>query len=286
MQEQGIDTTILEAAFYGSLVVFALLEMVLPRRRERYSIGVRWVSNFALLAMELLLAWLLLPGGLVLLAFYAQEQGWGLLSLIADGSWLLIAVISVLLLDLVKYWEHRLLHRSSWLWRAHVVHHADLDVDFTTTLRHHTFEVLFSVVIGALAVVSLGLSPLGVFIFSVLAAIVTVMSHANMKWNTDLDRVLRMLIVTRDAHAVHHSALKKETDANFGVVFLWWDRLFGTYRAAPEQGLDDFTIGVEYFRSPRDLTLSQVLTMPFRVPVVRRSGDGPSDTVERPESAA
>ena len=90
--------------------------------------------------------------------------------------------------------------------------------------------------------------------------------------------------MTRDAHAVHHSALRKETDSNYSIVFIWWDYLFGTYRAAPEQGLDRFDVGVEYFRTPQDLTVARVLTMPFRLPKDVPSSSPASATEDRSES--
>jgi sterol desaturase/sphingolipid hydroxylase (fatty acid hydroxylase superfamily) len=285
MLELGFDPTIPEAAFYGSLALFALIERILPRRKDRYSFMVRWGSNFFLLTLELLIAWVLVPGGLIVLAAYAQTQGWGLLNSLSLESGLLPVIATVLLWDLVKYWEHRLLHRIPWFWRAHVVHHADLDVDFTTTLRHHPFEVLLSLVVGAIAVVTLGLSPLGIFVFSILAPVVATMSHANIRWNKTVDKWLRLLIMTRDAHAVHHSALRKETDSNYSVVFIWWDYLFGTYRAAPEQGLDRFDVGVEYFRTPQDLTVARVLTMPFRIPKDLPSSSPATATEDGSESA-
>ena len=284
MPDPLADTSILEAAFYGSLALFAVLEHLWPRRDEGYSFLVRWGSNFGLFIFELLITWVLLPGGMIALAIYAQAQGWGLLNLLTPGSGLLATVATVLLLDMTKYWEHRLLHRLPWLWRMHVVHHADLDVDFTTTLRHHPFEILFSMVVGLLAVIVLGLSPLGIFVFSLLAAVVTTMSHANIRWNKTADGLMRLLIMTRDAHAVHHSALRKETDSNYSIVFIWWDHLFGSYRAAPEKGLDDFDVGVEYFRSAADLTLPAVLSMPFRLPKAAFSPRAAEGIREGPES--
>lgn len=258
--------TVAEVAFYGSLALFAFIEQRRPRRKDRYAFVTRWVSNFSLLTMGLLLTWLLIPGGLITLSLYAQSEGWGLLNQLGFDSALWPVLLSVLLLDLVKYWEHRLLHRLRGLWRLHVVHHADLDVDFTTTLRHHPFETLFGLGVGVIVVIALGLSPLGIFVFSVLAAVITTLSHANVRWNPTADRWLRLVFMTRDAHAVHHSARRAETDSNYAVVFIWWDYLFGTYRAAPDKGLDDFDVGVEYFRDAEDLRLSRVLTMPFRVP--------------------
>jgi sterol desaturase/sphingolipid hydroxylase (fatty acid hydroxylase superfamily) len=252
-------------AFYGAIIVFALLERVWPRRQDAHSFLVRWTSNISLLLIELGLVRIVIPGGLVVLAYLAEANEWGLLNALALPG-LLTVVASVLLLDFLKYWEHRLVHRLPLLWRLHVVHHADLDVDFTTTFRHHPLEVAFSLVVSGAAILLFGLSPLGVLLFTVLASVVATLSHANIRWNPTADRMLRLVFMTRDAHAVHHSALREETDSNFGLVFIWWDRLFGTYRKAPAGGLDDYEVGVEHFRTSRDLALDRVLTMPFHLP--------------------
>lgn len=265
-------------AFYAGIIAFALLEWVWPRRQDAHPFLVRWTSNIALLLIEVGLLRVLIPGGLVALAYLAERNGWGLLNALALPG-LLAVVGGVVLLDLLKYWEHRLVHHVPLLWRLHVVHHADLDVDFTTTFRHHPLEVAFGSTVSAAAVVLLGLSPLSVLAFSALAPVVATFSHANIRWTRAADRRLRAVLMTRDAHAVHHSALRNETDSNFGLVFIWWDRLFGTYREAPAGGLDDYEIGVADFRTSRDLALDRVLTMPFRTPGQPRARDafGPAD---------
>jgi sterol desaturase/sphingolipid hydroxylase (fatty acid hydroxylase superfamily) len=71
-------------------------------------------------------------------------------------------------------------------------------------------------------------------------------------------------LVTPDMHRVHHSILRRETDSNFGFNLPWWDRLFGTYRAAPEAGHDGMTLGIEAFRDPAELHLDRLLTQPLR----------------------
>jgi sterol desaturase/sphingolipid hydroxylase (fatty acid hydroxylase superfamily) len=79
-----------------------------------------------------------------------------------------------------------------------------------------------------------------------------------------LDRVLRLLVVTPDMHRVHHSIQRRETDSNFGFNLPWWDRLFGTYRAVPQAGHEQMTVGLPTFRDPRELRLDRLLTQPFR----------------------
>ena len=64
-------------------------------------------------------------------------------------------------------------------------------------------------------------------------------------------------------HIVHHSAARRETDSNFGLVLTWWDRLFGTYCARPAAGYQAMTLGLEHFRDPKDLRLDRMLVMPF-----------------------
>lgn len=84
----------------------------------------------------------------------------------------------------------------------------------------------------------------------------------------------RLLLVTPDMHRVHHSAIQRETDSNFGFSIPWWDRLFGTYRAQPEKGHLGMTIGIENFRTEHDLRLDQMLVQPFRHTASRPTHSG------------
>jgi len=89
--------------------------------------------------------------------------------------------------------------------------------------------------------------------------------------------VLRLFVVTPDMHRVHHSMIARETKSNFGFNLPWWDRLFGTYRAQPEQGHEGMTIGLTQFRDPKRLTLPWMLALPFvgkpgEYPINRRGG--------------
>ena len=64
-------------------------------------------------------------------------------------------------------------------------------------------------------------------------------------------------------HRVHHSVIPKETNANFGFNLPWWDYLFLTYRAQPENGHKEMLIGISQFRTPNDLHLHRMLIQPF-----------------------
>ena len=172
-------------------------------------------------------------------------------------------VLAVVVLDLVIYWQHVMFHAVPGLWRLHMVHHADLDIDLTTGVRFHPFEILLSMVIKMVAITALGAAPLAVILFEVLLSATSIFNHGNVVLPRGLDRLLRLVVVTPDMHRVHHSAVQAETNSNFGFNLPWWDRLFGTYRAQPAAGHEGMTIGLEQFRDPRLQWLWHMLVMPF-----------------------
>lgn len=194
---------------------------------------------------------------------FAQAHGWGVFNVVALPTWVELVLV-VLLLDLAIYLQHRVFHYVPVLWRLHRMHHADLDVDVTTGARFHPIEILLSLGIKFVVVVSLGASPVAVLIFEILLNATSMFNHSNVRLPGSLEPVLRALVVTPDMHRVHHSILRRETDSNFGFNFPWWDRLFGTYRPQPEAGHDAMTLGIEQFRDSKEQRLDRMLTQPFR----------------------
>ena len=146
------------------------------------------------------------------------------------------------------------------------MHHADLDFDVTTGLRFHPVEIVLSTAIKLVVIAALGAPPLAVLIFEVVLNASSLFNHANIRLPAAIDRILRLIIVTPDMHRVHHSAIRAETDSNFGFNLPWWDRLFGTYRAQPAKGHQGMTIGLTSFRDERELWLDRLITQPLRNP--------------------
>lgn len=99
-----------------------------------------------------------------------------------------------------------------------------------------------------------------------------------------LEKALRILTVTPDMHRVHHSVIPSETNSNFGFSLSWWDRLLGTYRAQPQAGHEDMTIGIEQFRTRRDLLLDRMLVQPVVGPASGYSINRSTDEINRRES--
>ena len=251
--------------FLGILLAMALREIAAPRRRREIPRLLRWSSNLGIVALDTLLVRLLFPVVAVGLAVVAEQRGWGLLNILDLPFWLAF-LLSLLLLDLTIYLQHVMFHAVPALWRFHRMHHADLEFDVTTGLRFHPVEILLSMGIKLAVVMALGPPAVAVLVFEVLLNATSMFNHSNIRIPVAIDRVLRLLVVTPDMHRVHHSIHPSETNSNFGFNLPWWDRLLGTYRAQPRDGHLGMTIGIEQFRSRRDLWLDRILIQPLRGP--------------------
>lgn len=251
--------------FFGILALVALGELFFPRRVQRTGKAVRWLSNLGVVFVDTLTVRLLFPIIGVGVAVAAQAQNWGLLNVLALPGWLEV-VIGVLALDMVIYLQHAMFHTMPILWRLHMMHHADLDIDVSTGLRFHPIEIVISMVIKMTVIAALGPSAFTVIFFEIILNGTSMFNHGNVRLPLALDRVLRLLVVTPDMHRVHHSVVIRETNSNFGFNFPWWDRLFGTYRAQPVMGHEEMVIGLAQFRDPAKNTLGHMLVMPFTDP--------------------
>jgi sterol desaturase/sphingolipid hydroxylase (fatty acid hydroxylase superfamily) len=249
-------------AFFGVLAVLAIAETLAPRRPLSVARGFRWLNNFALIAVGTLLLRLAFPLLAVGFAAIARENGWGLFNLVDAPYWLAI-IVSFAALDFVIYLQHRLFHALPLLWRLHMVHHADPDIDASTGIRFHPIEIALSMLIKFGTIALLGAPALAVVLFEIVLNATSMFSHANWRLPIALDRVLRAVLVTPDMHRVHHSVIRRETDSNFGFNFSFWDRLCGSYRAQPEAGHDRMTIGLSHFQDQRRQGVVWMLLLPF-----------------------
>lgn len=256
---------LLAALFAMTVVAAAWLEAFFPRRPVGVPRLRRWISNLSIGAFNTAIFTLAVPIGAFAAAIIAEEHGWGALRLVAMPDWLVIP-LGVLAIDLFGYASHRFLHVVPALWRLHHVHHSDIDIDFTTTVRHHPAEALLTVFVLFGATIAFGVSPESVVLHQIAATVLDFTNHSNLRIPQRLDGWIRSVLVTPDMHVVHHSALKRETDSNYGTVLSLWDRLFGTYVATPAQGLTAMMIGLEYRRAPSDQRLDGILIAPFAKP--------------------
>ena len=259
------EPAIRAAFFVGVLLVMALWEVAAPRRRREIPRILRWSNNLGVVVIDTLLVRVTFPIIAVGLALVAQDNGWGLFNIMDIPGWAAF-LLSVLALDLAIYLQHVMFHAVPALWRLHRMHHADLEFDVTTGLRFHPVEILLSMGLKLIVVAALGPPAIAVLVFEVLLNATSMFNHSNIRIPKGIDRILRLFVVTPDMHRVHHSIHPSETNSNFGFNLPWWDRLLGTYKAQPRDGHRGMTIGIEQFRTRRDLWLDRMLIQPLRGP--------------------
>lgn len=270
------DVALRLGAGVGCFLLLAAIEVAAPWRAGRLAKGRRWARNLALAAVDALVARLLLPGGVVGVAWLAAERGWGLFAALAAPP-LVAGAVSFLALDLVVYLQHRLFHAVPALWRFHRVHHADGEVDVSTGNRFHPVEIALSLALQSATAMALGAPPGAVLLFQIVLNASSLFTHANFALPAAVERPLRWLLVTPTLHRIHHSAAPGEADHNFGFDLVAWDRLFGTLRAAPEAGEARLELGLRDQTRGDAETFAWLLASPFA-----RGGSAPPPAGSNP----
>lgn len=250
--------------FLSILVIMMLLEWRRPARQSPIKSGTRWFANFGLVFASSLIARLAVPIGLTAVAIYAQQNAIGLFNLIQLPN-IVAIVLSLVLLDILIYWQHRLFHRVPMLWRLHRVHHADAHVDTSTGLRFHPLEIILSILIKLVAVITLGVPAIAVLIFEIALNGLALFNHANIRLPPAVEKPVRLVLMTQILHRIHHSQVVSETNSNYGFSVIWWDKLFGSYKSDAKKTDAQIDIGLlEYPAAKQNASLLSLLIMPFK----------------------
>ena len=138
--------------------------------------------------------------------------------------------ITVLIIDFLMYWWHRFNHTKLFFWQFHKFHHKEEKMNTVTALRFHGIELIFSVIGKAVCYLLLGFFFIPILVYEGLFFIVVVLHHSNIRISQNFDMAYRNIFSSPKMHRIHHSNIQQETDSNYGSVFSWWDRLFGTYK--------------------------------------------------------
>jgi len=259
----NLDATVYWTLFSAALVGVALWEMSNPWRSVSRQLMRRWGNHGALLLVYGAFLALVFRGSSVLVALAVQHSRFGLLNLIPLPLAARV-MLGILLLDLFRYAEHRVLHSIPVLWRVHQVHHSDAEIDLSTGIRHHPLENLIAQVFSLATIVLLAPPASAVLALQAIGVVQAFFSHANANFPPTLERLLRFVLITPEMHRVHHSDEMRDQQANLGEIFPWWDRLFGTYREAPVAGPERVRIGLKGCDETEAAGLLFMLGQPFR----------------------
>jgi sterol desaturase/sphingolipid hydroxylase (fatty acid hydroxylase superfamily) len=245
----------------GTFLALLVLESRMPLRRPVEPKLRRLTRNAVLLAVSAACVAALQAAFLTAFVAWAEQRRIGLLWLLplSDG-WRLAA--GVLLLDYTLWHWHRLNHLVPFLWRFHVIHHADRDLDASTGARFHFGEMSLSVGYRALQVALIGADALTLALFNAVLIPSVLFHHSNLRLHPRLDRALLPFLVTPRMHSIHHSNWRSETDSNWSSLLTLWDRLHGTLRL--DVPLAAITIGVPAYATPAAVTLPRMLAGPLQ----------------------
>lgn len=243
----------------GGITLFWLIESAIPLFKFRYNKFKHALPNLFFTATTIVvnfsLAFLI-----VKTSDFVVAQKIGLLQWVDLPLWADI-VVGLMVLDLLgAYFAHWTEHNVRWMWKFHMVHHADTHVDTTTANRHHPVESVFRVAFTLLAILVCGAPMWLVFLYQSMSVVLSQFNHANMRVPEWLDRPISWIIVSPNMHKVHHHYRLPETDTNYGNIFSLWDRLFRTYHFTPVKELN---YGLDVLDNSKDLNLGYQLKVPF-----------------------
>lgn len=251
----------------GGITLFWLIESAAPLFRFNYRkihhAGINFFFTLTTIVVNFGLAVLLLRT-----SDWTVRQGVGLLQWVNWPLWA-EAIVGLLALDLIGAWlAHFTEHKVTWMWRFHLIHHTDTYVDTTTANRHHPGESVIRFIFTLLAVLVTGAPMWLVFMYQVFSVALSQFNHANIELPRWADRLLGLLIVTPNMHHVHHHYVLPITNTNYGNIFPYWDRLFGTYHEMPGR---DIRYGIDTHLNPaehsRIKSLLHIPFQPYRQPV-------------------
>ncbi len=193
---------------------------------------------------------------------YTSQHKFGLLYLLNLPLWIFI-LIGLMIMDFVGAWLiHWIEHKIKWMWKFHIIHHADTWVDTTTANRHHPGESVFRAVFTLFAVVIVGAPMWLVFLYQSLSVLFAQFNHANISLPKWIDNAIALIFVSPDMHKVHHHYVQPLTDTNYGNIFSFWDRIFGSFVYVKDTGSLKYGIDI-YMKEEENNRAIKLLQIPF-----------------------
>ena len=249
------------AALFGAAALAVFVgEKRRPLRRPTQAEPRRSIANLALGAMSIAVVRLVETPLTQPLAARAARERRGVAQWLPASTWVRDAV-AILLMDYTIYLWHVATHKVPFLWRFHLVHHIDLDLDTTSALRFHAADMAISAPYRAAQVAVLGVSPRALKIWQAWFFFSIWFHHSNLRLPARWERRLARIVTTPRMHGIHHSTVRQETDSNWSSGFALWDHLHGTFRFDVPQ--ETIAIGVPAYRDSADTRVRRALRLPF-----------------------
>lgn len=259
---ESIPTSHRSAILVGGIAFFWIIEGAVPLFNFKYNkwkhAGVNIFFTLTSIVINFVMAFILL-----LSADWAIANNFGILQWLPEMPLWLYMILGLLLLDLIgAYLVHWTEHRVTWMWKFHLIHHSDTNVDTTSANRHHPGESVFRFIFTTIGVVLVGTPMWMVFMYQSLSVVLSQFNHANITLPKAVDRAISWVLVSPDMHKVHHHYVLPYTDSNFGNIFSIWDRLFGTFMTMPRE---EMVYGIDTHMDPAENEkIGNLLKIPFQ----------------------
>ncbi len=141
-----------------------------------------------------------------------------------DNKWLAFG-ITFIAVDFMWYIYHRISHRISLIWAAHLIHHQSIEYNFSVNFAISPFGFFVRIFTYSILIL-FGITPEHIILANALNAFYQYMLHSEL-WPEF--KGWERILVTPKFHQIHHSSVHEHLDTNYGGMFTIWDRLFGTY---------------------------------------------------------
>lgn len=270
----NIPTEFRAGILIGGILIFWIVEGTLPLFRFQYK-KVRHAGLNLFFTLTTAIIGFGLATTLLAASDLVSTNRFGLLYLIELPLWAQL-VVGVLLMDLIgAYFVHWTEHKVKWMWKFHLIHHSDTTVDVTTGLRHHPGETVFRIGFTILAVMIIGAPMWIIMFYQSMSVLFAHLTHANINMPKKLDRVLSWVFITPLMHKVHHHYTQPLTDTNYGNIFSFWDRIFGTF--AQVEDTRELVYGIDTHMKPEENdrmgSLLKIPFEPYRPPTGAKFGE-------------
>ncbi len=150
-----------------------------------------------------------------------------MLALTHVSNTIAVYIIAFFALDFAGYWVHRLQHSANFFWNGHIVHHSSEEFNLACALRQSISAIIKTFAIFLLPAALLGVPA------EVITIVAPLHLFAQFWYHTQhINRMgfLEKIIVTPSHHRVHHAINPEYIDKNYGQIFIFWDKLFGTFQ--------------------------------------------------------
>ena len=149
------------------------------------------------------------------------------LALTHVSNTIIVYIIAFFALDFAGYWVHRLQHVTNFFWNGHIVHHSSEEFNLACALRQSISAIAKIFAIFLLPAALFGVPA------PVIAVVAPLHLFAQFWYHTQhIGKMgfLEKIIVTPSHHRVHHAINPIYMDKNYGQIFIFWDKWFGTFQ--------------------------------------------------------